>query len=70
MLTPAIVGMEEADFARTFNTGLGMVLAVAQEMADMAIQELENAGERVWIVGKLVERTREGCVVEHMELWR
>jgi phosphoribosylaminoimidazole (AIR) synthetase len=62
--------MEEAEFARTFNTGLGMVLAVAQEMADAAIQELENAGEKVWIVGKLVERTGEGCVVEHMELWR
>jgi len=62
--------MEEAEFARTFNTGLGMVLAVAQDMADAAIQELENAGENVWTVGKLVERTGEGCDVEHMELWR
>lgn len=62
--------MEEAEFARTFNTGLGMVIAVAQEMADAAIQELEDAGEKVWIVGKLVERTDEGCMVEHMEIWR
>ncbi len=62
--------MEEAEFARTFNTGLGMVIVVAQEMADAAIQELEDAGEEVWTVGKLVERTEEGCLVEHMEPWK
>ncbi|KAI4194217.1 MAG: hypothetical protein LQ350_007901 [Teloschistes chrysophthalmus] len=62
--------MEESEFARTFNTGLGMVLVVAAEKADSTSQELENAGEKVWRVGQLVERSGDGCTVENMEVWR
>ncbi|KAL8667955.1 MAG: hypothetical protein Q9202_000421 [Teloschistes flavicans] len=63
-------GVEESEFARTFNTGLGMVLVVAADKADVASQELEKAGEKVWRVGQLVERSGEGCTVENMEVWR
>lgn len=61
--------MEESEFARTFNTGLGMVLVVAADKADSASQELEKAGEKVWRVGQLVERSGDGCTVGNMEVW-
>ena len=61
--------MTEAEFARTFNTGLGMVIAVAEEKAVLALQELRAAGEKVWQVGKLVERKAEGCVIENTQHW-
>ncbi|KAL8696558.1 MAG: hypothetical protein Q9201_007601 [Fulgogasparrea decipioides] len=63
-------GMEETEFARTFNTGLGMVIVVTKDKADAALQELKNAGEKVWRVGQLMERSSDGCVVENMEVWR
>ncbi|KAL8728841.1 MAG: hypothetical protein Q9181_005205 [Wetmoreana brouardii] len=63
-------GMEDTEFARTFNTGLGMVIVVAEDKADAAFQELEKAGEKVWRVGQLVERSGDGCMIEDMEVWR
>ena len=61
--------MTETEFARTFNTGLGMVIAVAEDKAVLAIQELQSAGETVWQVGKLAERKAEGCVIENTRHW-
>ena len=64
--------LEDREFARVFNTGLGMVLVVAQEHVKMTVSELEDAGETVWEVGKIVVRedNGEGCVLEGVEAWR
>lgn len=69
--------LTDDEFARVLNTGLGMVLVVAQEDLRHTVLELEDAGETVYVVGKLVERGRgegegakEGCVVREMECWR
>ena len=59
----------QAEFARTFNTGLGMVMVVGEDKVSSALQELRSAGETVWQVGKLVERTDDGCVIENMGIW-
>ena len=59
----------QAEFAKTFNTGLGMVLVVEKDKMGSALQELQSAGETVWQVGKLVERTTDGCVIENMGIW-
>ena len=67
MLTPHFRG--QAEFAKTFNTGLGMVMVVGKDKASLAIEELRSAGETVWQVGELAERTGEGCVVENMGIW-
>lgn len=61
--------MTEADFAMTFNTGLGMVVVVAENNVNLALEELRSAGETVWKVGKLIERTKEGCIIENTESW-
>ncbi|MCJ1463397.1 hypothetical protein MMC07_002004 [Pseudocyphellaria aurata] len=58
------------EFARVFNTGLGMVLVVGKDNVVQLIRELEAAGETVRTVGKLVERTgEEGCVLRNMNYW-
>ncbi|KAL8688389.1 MAG: hypothetical protein Q9218_005689 [Villophora microphyllina] len=62
VLIPDTYGMEETEFASTFNTGLGMVIIVAEDKADAAFQELKTAGEKVWRIGQLVETSGDGCV--------
>ena len=57
------------EFARTWNTGLGMVIVVGSDKADEARSVLEAAGEKVYTIGKLVERTGEGCVLDNIEAW-
>ena len=59
----------QAEFAKTFNTGLGMVLVVGKDELSSAFQELRSAGETVWQVGELTERTNDGCVIENMGVW-
>lgn len=56
---PAIFKMlqEDGDISRdmmynTFNMGVGMVLAVAKEDADKAVEAVNAAGERAFILGK------------------
>ena len=60
------------EFAFVLNTGLGMVVVVAAENAERTSGELRDAGETVWVVGKVGERTNggEGCVLKGMEKWR
>lgn len=53
-------GLTNDEFARTWNTGLGMVIAVPKERAGEAVALLEREGETVFRVGELVER-RAGC---------
>ena len=54
--------IEPAEMARTFNCGIGMVLAVAAEDAEPVTQELEAAGETVMAIGRIEPGTR-GCTV-------
>ncbi|KAF2822705.1 phosphoribosylformylglycinamidine cyclo-ligase-like protein [Ophiobolus disseminans] len=61
--------MECAEFARTFNTGLGMVLVVEQSKVRVTMEILQEWGEKVYEVGRLVGREGEGCVVRNMDVW-
>lgn len=54
--------IEPEEMARTFNCGVGMVLAVAAEDADAVTQRLEAAGESAIRVGVIEEGPR-GCTV-------
>jgi phosphoribosylformylglycinamidine cyclo-ligase len=55
-------GIEPAEMARTFNCGIGMVLAVTPEQANEVTRVLGEAGETVLRVGEIVEGPR-GCTV-------
>ena len=61
--------LEDAEFARTFNAGLGMVLVPTERVEEM-LSKLKEAGEKAWKVWQLVERGEgEGCIVEGMDVW-
>ena len=62
--------IENMEFGRVWNTGLGMVLVVSQERAQETIDELKSAGETVYIVGKLCAREGgEGCIINNISSW-
>ncbi|WP_159830436.1 phosphoribosylformylglycinamidine cyclo-ligase [Novosphingobium sp. TCA1] len=55
--------IEPAEMARTFNCGIGMVLAVPADDAAALKAELEAAGETVFVIG-IVEEGEKGCTVQ------
>jgi phosphoribosylamine--glycine ligase/phosphoribosylformylglycinamidine cyclo-ligase len=62
--------LEDLEYARAFNTGLGMVLVVSEKNVVQTILELEDAGEMVFEIGKLVPRTGDGCELENLDAWK
>ena len=47
--------IEQNELYRTFNCGVGMVLAVAQQKADIAIEFLQQQGLKAWQIGEITE---------------
>ena len=61
--------IEPAEMARTFNCGIGMVLAVAAGNVAGVIADLEAAGETVHVIGT-IEPGQRGCTVQGAaEVW-
>jgi phosphoribosylamine--glycine ligase/phosphoribosylformylglycinamidine cyclo-ligase len=58
-----------AEFARTFNVGVGMVLVVPAKHVQVAVAELEGAGETVFHIGSLVRRKQSGCLLKNTDSW-
>ncbi|GAA5060255.1 phosphoribosylformylglycinamidine cyclo-ligase [Erythrobacter westpacificensis] len=54
--------IEPGEMARTFNCGVGMVLAVTPDKVDSVTAALTDAGESVFRIGEIVEGQR-GCTV-------
>lgn len=54
--------IEPGEMARTFNCGVGMVLAVAPSKVELVRSRLEEAGEEVLAVGRIVGGDK-GCTV-------
>ncbi len=55
--------IEPGEMARTFNCGVGMVLAVEKDLVKEVIAELAERGEHAFKIGKIVEGPR-GCTVK------
>ena len=62
-------GVDDSEFARVFNAGIGMVVVVDPANADGVTQSLVNAGETVYRIGELQLRKTEGVVFERMDSW-
>lgn len=54
--------ISERDMFNTFNMGVGMIIAVAKENADKAVEILTNAGEKATILGE-VTMGDEGVII-------
>ena len=48
-----------AEMRRTFNCGVGMIVAVAEESAARAIDILSSHGEKAWEIGRIVSGNEE-----------
>ncbi|EME42906.1 hypothetical protein DOTSEDRAFT_72369 [Dothistroma septosporum NZE10] len=57
------------EFARTWNTGLGMVIVVKEGLAAEATRVLESKGEKVHRIGRLVAHKGEAVVLKNLEYW-
>jgi phosphoribosylformylglycinamidine cyclo-ligase len=55
--------VEEFEMYRTFNCGIGMVLALAPKDAEHALQLLARAGESAWIIGHIEAHPGESEIV-------
>ncbi|KAK2594534.1 Bifunctional purine biosynthetic protein ADE1 [Conoideocrella luteorostrata] len=62
--------VDPTEMCRTFNSGIGMVIAVDACKADAVAQTL-SASEKVYRIGRLVGRTpgQSGCEVQKLESW-
>ena len=49
--------IEEIEMYRTFNCGIGMMICVDPNHTDAAMTSLEKSGERVHVIGEIVEST-------------
>ena len=57
------------EFARTWNTGLGMVIVVKNSNTHAAIDALSSAGEQPIRIGTLIKSQGEGVVLRGLEHW-
>ena len=57
------------EFARTWNTGLGMVIVVQESNAEAAVDTLTRSGEHPIQIGKLTKREGEDVVLRGLEHW-
>ncbi len=55
-------GVSDDEMRRTFNCGVGMVLAVDSDLADTIIWALRDAGESAWRIGDVVPRDGDAVV--------
>jgi phosphoribosylformylglycinamidine cyclo-ligase len=49
---------------RTFNCGVGLIIAVAADQAELAIQLLREHGEDAWQIGEVAARVGNEAQVE------
>ncbi|HUV21640.1 MAG TPA: phosphoribosylformylglycinamidine cyclo-ligase [Gammaproteobacteria bacterium] len=53
----------QREMLRTFNCGVGMILAIDAELADPVVEKLQALGESAWVIGDVVERGDQEPVI-------
>jgi len=49
---------------RTFNCGVGLIMALPQAQAEQAVSLLREHGEDAWVIGQVAARTANEAQVE------
>ncbi|KAI5803262.1 phosphoribosylglycinamide synthetase [Geopyxis carbonaria] len=63
--------LQNDEYARTWNTGIGLVLVVSPGNVGQVISLLAESGERAMAIGKLVQRVGStGCELKNMAGWK
>ncbi len=52
--------LEEKMMYNTFNMGIGMVIALDQKDAEMAVEVLRAAGEKAYVIGETIKADEKG----------
>jgi len=55
--------VEMEEMYRTFNCGIGMVVCVAGDQIEAAVRHLKQAGEKPFVIGRIVARGDDGGVI-------
>lgn len=55
--------IDDMEMYRTFNCGVGMVLAVAEQERDSCLEQLSGLGETAWCIGSIEDRNEQAPVV-------
>ena len=50
--------IEDSDWRRTFNLGVGMIFIVPSARVDAAVRALKRAGEKPWVIGEIIKQRR------------
>jgi len=53
----------ETEMLRTFNCGVGMVLAIDAGQEQACLRQLSDMGESAWVIGEVIDRGGESAVV-------
>ena len=53
----------EKEMLRTFNCGVGMMLAVDAGIADQVVEKLQALGETAWKIGDVIDRADQDPVI-------
>ena len=59
-LIAALAGIDDEESRSTFNAGLGMTIVVPREVVPLAIDAIQAAGPRAWLVGEVVDAAVAG----------
>lgn len=66
-----VESVEFVEMGRMFNIGIGMVVVVVVEGVEGVVKGLEEVGEKVYILGRLMKRLEggNGCELRNLESW-
>jgi phosphoribosylformylglycinamidine cyclo-ligase len=59
-LVAALAGIDDEEVRSTFNAGLGMAIVVPRDVGPLAIDAIQAAGTRAWLVGEVVDAATAG----------
>ena len=64
-LLATLGGVQQVDYERTWNCGVGMVALIAPEQADLALATLAARGMHAWIAGEVTSQANpQGATLE------